>query len=358
MAASQLYQQLIVNSTYNVNKIKAAGGPNAFDRTPQQLGLRPEQSLKPTDARQFDQQFQLDAAMWYGAIATGPFSFVVLKLFHMFYYAGVIYKTKDSWDDWSNNRFGNVASLLSHGQRVLVQIPNTANGGAALWTWLNATDQIPQRPYATHGIVLKSTPTALIRGHRQYLHEKHGWGQSLKGHIQDRHYAFNVALGGEDNRNPFSAANDDIKQNYTPIKANGLNGHVYVNYKPPTATECGGMLVGCENAEHGRGSNPHTKAGHGLGGSQKVSACGGLKWSKLKIGPAQEYDGFVCDLTDRGANLDWLLNRALFDPNLLDGPTGTVLPVNAAPPKPGSLQAALQDGLQKQRRMAAGSDDD
>jgi hypothetical protein len=358
MAASHFYQSLIVNPTKNRDKIRQAGGSRALVLSAQgvqQLGLLPETRLQPSDQRDFTQQFELDAAMWYGAILKGPNRRVTLRLFHLFYYAGVIYKAgtgADDWEDWEDNSFGNLASLLSHGGRVLVQIPTIPNGGGRLWNWLQQEDAILPRGYATHGIA-HCAAFPLIRGHKGYLAEKGGkfvgkW-QSIKGHVQGRHFAFNVALGGEGNRNPFSASNDDTKNHYTPIKGDGLNGHVYINYMPPTNGDVGGMLVGCENAEHGKGSNPHTKAGHGLGGAQKVSATGGYKWTKVKIGPQQEYGGFYCDLTDRGNDLSWILDRPLLDPDLLDSKTGTVLPVNLGPPAPGSLAAALAD-----RRRAMG----
>lgn len=318
MPASQLYQTFIVNSTYNVNAIRPYRAA-AQALTPQDFRLRPETVVRPQ--RDFTQQLQIDAAMWYGAINTGPFSDVITKLFHLFYYGGVIYRFQNSWLDWHDCPFGNVASLLSHGQRVMVQIPTLARGGGALWPWLNAVDQIPVRGYATHGLSLKGTPSDLANGHRQYLTEEHGAWQSLKGHAQGRHFGFNPALGGVGNRNPFSRANDDQNMTYVPIAGDGLNGHVYVNYLPPTNTQVGGLLVGCENAEHGRGTNPHTAAGHGLGERMKISACGGKKWSELRCGPQAEYSGLICDLTDFGPTLDWLLNRNLFNPDRLDAKT-------------------------------------
>jgi hypothetical protein len=335
-----------------MKQIQKAGGRAAYGRTVQQLGLRPETRIKSPDQRKFDQQFEIDAAMWFGAIVTGPNSYEILRLFHLFYYAGVIYRSgerSNEWGDWSNNNFGNVASLLSHGGRVMVQIPTIPNGGAGLWNWLNSDGGIGSRGYATHGMSHQN-PREIFRGHRLGLSEKKGAWQSLKGHVQGRHYSFNVALGGEGNLNPFSSATDLAqKMTWKPIKGDGLNGHVYLNYKPPTNTAIGGLLVGCENAEHGKGSNPHTGAGHGLGGAQKVAAAGGLKWTKLKCGPKKTYGGLICDLTDRGQTLDWILGRDLMDAEKLDGKTGTVLPVNVGASVPGSLQAAMAD-----RRKAMG----
>jgi hypothetical protein len=355
MSAKLLYEQLIANTTWNTKKVlkekMAAKRRNAAFKTGILVGLRPQKMLKPLDARQFDQQFELDAAMWYGAIMAGskPFAKTILRLFTIFYRAGVIYMTSDGWADWSSNPFGNLASLLSHGQRVLVQIPDLGHGGGAIWDWLNTDDEIPKRNYATHGLSHRDPPIDLILGHRLHLSEEQGYWQSWKGHLFDRHYAFNPALGGEGNRNPFSATNNDNEFTFKKIEANGQNGHVYIHYRAPGNAEVGGLLVGCENAEHGKGKNPHTKAGHGLGGSQKVSVCGGHKWSKLKCGPKDEYNGFICDLTDRGNDLNWLTQTPLIDPDILDGKTAPVIPC-------GRIAPVLLQGLAARRRALAGEE--
>jgi hypothetical protein len=335
MPASQLYQLLIANPTKNVDEVKkyAASIKVGVHLTPKELGLLPEQKLQDAGLRRYGQQFDLDAAMWYGAIKTGPYKMFLTKLFHIFYYAGVIYHgMNEGWQDWSFNPFGNVASLLSHGQRVLVQIPTRQKGGDQLWTWLSQPDQIPHRFMATHGQSVLSTPVDLIKGHRQYVEEKKGNDQAVSSAVLRRHYGVNVALGGEGNRNPFSAKNDDAVPSYKPIRADGLNGHVYINYMAPEENVVGGMLVGCENAKSG-GKNPHTGAKHGMGAAQKVSACGGMKWSALKCGPSQEYNGFICDLTDRGRDISWLLGAKFFDPDLLDQPTKPLMTCLPAPPK-------------------------
>lgn len=314
MAASALYNDWIVNIT-GITKMKKARRLN-----PRLHRLRAFEA--DVDRRALTTQFEVDAAMWYGAIDTGPYSFLLRQLFHTLYYGGVLYKNGAQWLDWSTNARFNVSALLSHGQRVLVQIPDLKHGGDLFWTWLNRVETVPPRGYATHGLSLVSKPKDLAEGHKQYVREEHGNWQSLKGHVQSRHYGFNIALGGVGNRNPFSSTNDDAKSEFEPIKADGRNGHVYINYLPPTKNEKGGLLVGCENAQHGAGSNPHTGAGHGLGTPQAVSACGGKKWSALingaVQGPTEGYNGMICDLTDRGTDMTWLLKPSLFDPNLLD----------------------------------------
>jgi len=318
--ASTWYNLMIENPTKNSPVMASdAGGL-----------LLPRRDLADLGIRGNDQQFQLDAAMWYGAIKTGPFKDVLRRLFHIFYYAGVIYRTHHRhwvWADWSNNPAGaNVASLLSHGQRVLVQIPTAAKGGLVLWYWLDPLGNIPPRDYATHGLKRESTPfKGLILGHKKYVTEEKTKG----GAGQGKHHGFNVALGGKDKRNPFSAANDDKKHTYKPIDADGRNGHVYINYMPPSENAVGGMLVGCENAAPLHGKNPHTEGGHSLFGfGQEISACGGKKWKEWKCGPQKERDGFICDLTDRDTDLEWLFNKPLFEAGWLDQPTQQVVPVH------------------------------
>jgi hypothetical protein len=322
--ASTWFNLMIENPTKNAAVMSSEAGGL----------LLPRRDLVNLSIRLHEQQFQLDAAMWYGAITTGPYSDVLLKLFSIFYYAGIIYRAGDSWQDWSKNPGTNVASLLSHGQRVLVQIPTSQKGGDELWAWLTRTEDIPRRRGATHGQSRESPPFKhLMAGHYKYVCERgggviYGGVQAVSGAILGRHHGFNVALGGEGNRNPFSAANDDIKHTYEPIDADGRNGHVYINYMAPSRDKVGGMLVGCENAEPGRGKNPHTKAGHSLfGKGQDISVCGGKKWKEWKCGPRQEYNGFICDLTDRDADLEWLFNKPLFEADWLDQPTHQIVPV-------------------------------
>ena len=315
--ASTWFGLMIENPTINAAVTSSERGGFLF----------PRRDLDDLGIRGKDQQFQLDGAMWYGAIKFGPFEFVLLRLFHIFYYAGVIYWEGHHWADWFDNPDGaNVASLLSHGQRVLVQIPTSQKGGDVLWTGLNTGAPIPSRGHATHGLIRESPPFKdLILGHKKYVKEEKTRLHAKSGSGMGDHYGFNVALGGKDRRNPFSAANDDKKHTYKPIAADGKNGHVYINYMPPSENAVGGMLVGCENAEFGRGGNPHTKAGHSIFGfGQDISACGGKKWKDWKCGPRKERDGFICDLTDRGENLDWLFSKPFFKADWLDQPTQQV----------------------------------
>jgi hypothetical protein len=212
-----------------------------------------------------------------------------------------------------------------------------------VWEWLNADGVIHERGFATHGLAPADRPDALPAGRRLHWVEKKGKLESLKGWAKDRHFAFNVALGGVGEANPTSAATvidrASGRVEWTPVAEDGLNGHVYVYYRPPTTGhEWGGLMIGCENAEHGAGTNPHTGCGHGLGGSQALSATGGVKfkaWAGAE-GPDVNVTGLACDLTGFPSERDlraWLGSDALsgFDPQDIAAPTNPVppLPVHA-----------------------------
>lgn len=357
MAAAQLYQSLIVNPTHNAIQIRRMWASGRLKNNPALIGrvlwggtgatAESGRNFMPVAAfkrditmRQFNQQWDLDAAMWYGAIHTGPYSDVIKKLFHIFFYAGVMYRDGKTWKDWNQSRY-NVAALLSHGGRVLVQLPDREHGGEDLWRWLNEVDTIPTRWFATHGIsfmegVLFGKTKPLIRGHRQYLSEDKYWSitAGARGLVQSYNHGFNPALGGLNNRNPFSKRNADATGEFDPIDADGRNGHVYIYYLQPGNGVKGGMLVGCENAAS-QAKNPHTGASHGASGaSADMSPCGGKKWTDLNIGPGKnKLGGVICDLTDRPvADLAWLTAQPLFNADWLDRPTQPVADLTVRAP--------------------------
>ena len=215
MSARTCWDFLISYPTEDINDILRHKAAMIRGRNPPPR--RPRMHLDNITLRQFSQQLLLDAAMWYGAIHTGPYGDTIQKIFHIFYYAGVMYRSKDKWDDFSNNKYVNTACLLSHGQRVMVQIPTTKDGGDRLWQWLNTPYQIPSRGYATHGMSHRRTGSKkLIKGHRLYFNEDVGWSTSFYGHMTGRHYGFNPALGGLNYRNPFSPTNYDENHDFLP----------------------------------------------------------------------------------------------------------------------------------------------
>jgi hypothetical protein len=333
MSAQALYQRLIVDRTRMCTEIAAAlqeGKPR-----PYQLG-----KLQVVDERSPMTTAQLDAALWYGASTSGMYQETVKKLFHLFYHAGVMYKGKStqSWLDWADDEHLKLASLLSHGDRVMVQIPSS-DGRDPVWDWLNGYDQehnrytlaIPPRTRATHGIE-RLEPAKILGFAEHSCYFKETKNYSGRPGTGGAHYGFNVALGGLGNRNPVSRTNqfDDVLHwdtgKFRPIAENGQDGHVFINYLPPTTNKPGAMLVGCENADVAR-SNPHTAVGHYSPFAADLSACGGRKWgNRLAFGPKKGKGLIICDLTYTEWPIDRLIARP-FHPDLLDASTQQVFAV-------------------------------
>jgi Novel toxin 11 len=272
----------------------------------------------PTHLNNASRQFDLDVALWYGAIAhpaspdEGAF---LTRLFGVLYYGGILFKdNQDNWHDWNaaygaRNPTVPVAAALSHGGRLLIQLPpsnaaanwnakpatgvlaspskqeafvrwkyfaknKTDRGDFSFWTWLNGNPPVAQnRVISTHGLALADQPTVTANGNKLYLKETKGSTAGTSHSKRHQHYALNPSLGGLGLNSPLSG---------NPVQGDGLDGHLYLLFFPPNEFRCGGLLVGCENAQFGMGSNRHTGAGHGAGGAaNETSATGGFKWADL-----------------------------------------------------------------------------
>jgi hypothetical protein len=257
-----------------------------------------------------------DIALWYGAIhCPAPCqsnNLLLRRLFGVLYYGGIHFMTREGvWHDWGTDLMNTpVASALSHGARVLIQLPpirkdsweakplhsaltsdkkekiakvtiNTfadTTGDYSFWNWLNADHSAQERTVSTHGLTLADTPTLTTGNHRLFLEEikTEGMGSmTCSNTVNAQHYALNVPLGGY--QHVSAIGKGEI------VMGDGLDGHLYLLYLPPGQYYCGGLLVGCENAQFGKGENRHTAGGHSDSGMPNaVSATGGLKWAALR----------------------------------------------------------------------------
>jgi hypothetical protein len=314
----------------------------------------------PTHLAKADRQFQLDIALWYGAIhhpaspAEGAF---LRRLFGVFFYGGLLFKDdQGTWYDWNAAYAGRnptvpVAAVLSHGGRVLIQLPpsnaaanwqakqatgilasnskkegmvrslyfdknKTDRGEFVFWNWLNGAPPVAQnRVISTHGLKIGDQPRITAGAHKLYLRETKGSSAGTSHSKRHQHYAINPSLGGYHLNSPLSN---------TQVQGDGLDGHLYFLYFPPNEFRCGGLLVGCENAQFGLGSNRHTGAGHGAGGAaNETSATGGFKWGdmarKTNLNapvPVGKVDDVFCDLTGNVATVQG--QAANFDEDDLD----------------------------------------
>lgn len=306
----------------------------AYQQIAQQQGLA-QPILLPKDAgrqlkanastslqqggNQYDtNQSRIDVALWYGAIrrpARNVDSAVLLKIFTTLWVGSLVCKQPGGgYTYWKNTGYP-LAMALSHGGRIMIQLPTDA-AGDTYWNWLwggpNAAAPFA-RKVATHSIELRKHPKALTGNVQLYMNEENPRFGAWSG----QHFGINIALGGLGNYNPLSGQR---------VHPDGSHGHLYFFYLPPTANKYGGILVGCETSAPGDQAKTQQQAfkstayagqdpmqggvagviapspgnqnytikkkdtyggGHGTGGKNIFSGTGGLKWQSKAIKDAQ-----------------------------------------------------------------------
>ncbi|MEI6161634.1 MAG: hypothetical protein WCP77_17505, partial [Roseococcus sp.] len=204
-----------------------------------------------------------------------------------------------AWSDAEPNNLP-VASFLSHGGRVIIQLPVRTeydDPGQAFFNWLTAevaaAGLLITRSAATHALKHRSGPAIITMGERRYrIEEKRGGWTGARGFFksaaENNHFGVNVALGGVGNLNPFSRQ---------AVLADGAHGHLYMYYNPKGVGQCAGMMIGCENSAPKKDSQtycPHNIMAY----SERVSPCLTRKWTDLAVGPKPPKDAALVDLSD------------------------------------------------------------
>lgn len=266
-----------------------AGGLPAVGVAPKAVGSMMKQGAwNWSQADAYGQnQLEIDVAMWYGAMASpgavGAHG-LIRNCFHLLYYGSMAVKGQDgAWKTWRSLNWP-IAMALSHGGRVLVQLPTEPNmpgmTNANFWTWLWDYKTPRARAAATHGINRDTDPNEQLPNGR-YLHMKEVGGKlaAFKTSSGGAHYGIEIALGGAGNANPYSGK---------AVAPNGASGHLYLYYLPPAANKYGGLLIGCEgSAPPDRKQAKHDDqfgGGHSIfGGSNTFSGTGGLKFGGAKL---------------------------------------------------------------------------
>jgi len=222
--------------------------------------------------------------------------FLVLRYGLLEYRADNKYNKSNMWRNWNKP----IAAALSHGGRVIINMAKLDGQRQGGWSWLLTGNsgrvphgrKVPQpvlnstllkgRFGSTHGTDIRELK---IKGqNRGELYEKKGIMQNItRGLNPESHlWGMNVALGGWGGENSQG----------DPISADGGHGHLHILYRQIYKLFSGpyaaGLLIGCENMEHGvkpgygpKRNKTHLATGHGKGGKQKVSATNGLKWPAL-----------------------------------------------------------------------------
>jgi len=219
-----------------------------------------------------------------------------------------------------------VSSYLSHGSRVMIEIPAgsedklfnwltsgdpTKNGASRVQTQDGAiSDRTPDqngeitekivynRSAATHGIAFEEGSDG-----KPHAKELKGFMIGAKDFMSNKllgqdtkHWGVDLAMNAE-----FSGKDSE---GITVSKPDGDHGHLYIYYEPPTADRPGAILIGCEGGAPT--SHKHSKTG----ASDPLSPVDSSKWRDVnpKLGIAgeeeyantkmpQDYNGLVATLT-------------------------------------------------------------
>jgi hypothetical protein len=220
-----------------------------------------------------DEQFRMDTAMWYGACDNGSPEprkvHVVRRLFLTMQRAG-LWVRHASGGEWSQYKDDDIplAAAISHGGRVLIQLPKATEGGHGYWNWLwggnTAFKDTQRRAAATHGHDDLSTSkhqrlaiNIQIQGFQgnipprtKYIKETGGALAGIKS--RGDHYGINIGVGGMGNQNPYSGR---------VVNDGGEHGHLYIYYAPPTNDKHGAVLFGCEDSAPIDRYNPNASGG-------------------------------------------------------------------------------------------------
>lgn len=182
-----------------------------------------------------------------------------------------------------------VSSYLSHGARVLIEVP--AGSGNSLINWLSTGDKLKDglsytqsqqgaieegkivynRSAATHDVSIKSISDS---GLPAVLREQQGFALGLRSFINNKlfgkntkHFGVDLAMNAEfGGKDPAGKVID---------RPDGDHGHLYIHYNPPQGDKPGSILIGIEGAAPS--SSKHSK----IGTSDSVSAIGSSKFAVL-----------------------------------------------------------------------------
>jgi|GEM_PF-5174595 len=259
------------------------------------------------------QQFELDVAMWYGlmhsATANAAKVSMVQRIFQVLHWGGLFFKRGGVWSPWHGTGMP-LAAALSHGGRVIVQLPPGLKANQ-FWLWLwnggavgggGLTPGANQRSAATHGATYRANPQRI--GTKLCFYDEDKLSAVNPRAHSSKHFGVNIGVGGDGHTNPFSGLQ---------IDDSGSHGHLYIYYRNEVA-ENSLCMLSCEdsapmdryqgtwqgiwNGQYAVGQTGHA---HKFGGAGAFTATGGKTWDQAgwtATGPDTKYNCMFIDLSD------------------------------------------------------------
>jgi hypothetical protein len=308
-----------------------------------------------------EEQYERDVAMWYGYCKDGSKGAqLALRIFGMMSTFGVLCKRKGgAWE--SANVLGvPVASLLSHGGRIVFLLPMSNSASRNIYSKAKALVKgVTVDPIVAIGnrgtyhtmpgwVAVVTRPTGLASvmavlstGHKVYdAGDDRFWSWFADGDVHDRGVAthstvaqdfgdapplgFNRALWFTEEKaaktvgGVLSNLRDAVmgRHHYknvalggvgnrnpfsgVKIQKDGSHGHLYINYRSPGYKTFGCLMLGVEGSAPGM-SNQYGKVHDAKATKGEWSATGGKKWENLidlaESASNEDVTTWVCDLS-------------------------------------------------------------
>jgi hypothetical protein len=227
---------------------------------------------------------------------------IVGNLFKVVRYAGLMCSPDPKGERYTPWKY-NIATCLSHGGRVLIQIPKVSplDGKPmdhSFWEWFRGESPLRKR-VGTHSVGRNGSKYAPLPNDRlKYVKEKGGLKHGLAQWIEQRmatsgferahnmnvegSYGMNIAFGGYGQKSEARGRT---------IQDDGTFGHLYIFYIPPTHSECGAILIGLEGDAPGKWGETGNFHSYNIGWVDKLRSSKPNKDMGLVTGPKWEAIG-------------------------------------------------------------------
>jgi hypothetical protein len=237
---------------------------------PPPLTVSPEEQQKLREAP-LEQQLHNDVVQWGAFIYDKEMASIdssyperqdVMKRIFMLVQSSVLTRTKDSENEKLPSM--NIASLLSHGGRLIIQVPPLSEENPDSDTLIDALFPgksralFQNRTFATHALEIVNNAVVEIDLKPE---GKINYPKVYEYQQKKRNYGMDIGVS-------YKGA----------AAAKGQNGHVYLHWMPPTPNAPGGLMIGVETCAPGE-KNPYGVSHDSDAVKGEFSPTGGTKFT-------------------------------------------------------------------------------